>query len=453
MKKTLIFIFFLIFSLTGYGQNNNQFKKRVLESTEVDFLSSYYVQNGDSAATSGGQGNEFVDDITGTIIISIPLNDDDVLKIDAGISAYTSASSSNINPFSSKASGEYIEADPYNATTGASAKDVWSNFTLSYSHSSDDRNNIYNTKVSISNEYDYSSFGFGGGFTKLLNEKNTEFSLNTNIYLDEWKLLTPIELGNNDDDDDKNKDDDEDEEDFNLDDFDITDAEGNFTTYNPNKFFTPITNKKRSSYSLSVGLSQILSKKAQTLFSLDIILQEGLLSTPFHRIYFKDISDAFIDNFQLANDIERLPNSRTKMALGNRSSFYINEFLVLKSYYRYYSDDWGINSHTASIELPIKITSRFTLYPSYRYYNQTAADYFASYNQHLSTTEFYTSDNDLSAFNAHQFAFGVSYTDIFTNLKILGFGLKTVDLKFAEYNRNSTFNARIITLGVKFIAE
>ena len=29
----------------------------------------------------------------------MPLNDDDVLTIDSGISAYTSASSSNINPF------------------------------------------------------------------------------------------------------------------------------------------------------------------------------------------------------------------------------------------------------------------------------------------------------------------------------------------------------------------
>jgi hypothetical protein len=32
-------------------------------------------------------------------VVAVPLNDDDVLTFDVGISAYTSASSSNINPY------------------------------------------------------------------------------------------------------------------------------------------------------------------------------------------------------------------------------------------------------------------------------------------------------------------------------------------------------------------
>jgi hypothetical protein len=33
----------------------------------------------------------------------------------------------------------------------------------------------------------------------------------------------------------------------------------------------------------------------------------------------------------------------------------------------------GIQAHTASIELPIKISSSFTAYPMFRYYTQTAS--------------------------------------------------------------------------------
>jgi hypothetical protein len=64
---------------------------------------------------------------------------------------------------------------------------------VNYSHNSDNRNNIWNADVSFSNEYDYTSIGFGGGFTKLFNEKNTEISVK-NAYLDQWRPIYPIEL-------------------------------------------------------------------------------------------------------------------------------------------------------------------------------------------------------------------------------------------------------------------
>jgi hypothetical protein len=103
--------------------------------------------------------------------------------------------------------------------------------------------------------------------------------------------------------------------------------------------------------------------------------------------------------------------------------------------------------------VPIKLTDRFTLYPSYRFYNQTAADYFAPANENLSTADFYTSDFDLSEYSANQFGFGASYTDIFTKAHIWKFGLKSVDLKFYQYDRDTTFSSSIITAGFKFVMD
>ena len=170
-------------------------------------------------------------------------------------------------------------------------------------------------------------------------------------------------------------------------------------------------------------------------------------------MYFNDVAPSFIENFRLANDIERLPDSWFKLAIGGRLNYYINEIFVVRGFYRYYFDDWGITSHTASIEIPIKIADKFTLYPSYRFYNQTAADYFAPYKGHSSTNEFYTSDYDLSKYSANQYGFGASYTDIFTKFHIWKFGLKSIDLKFHFYERDSGLKASIIAGGFKFILD
>lgn len=437
IKITILFV--CVFAFTKvYSQtvqdSTKVYKKRVLETTEVDFLTSYYSQDGDNAAVSGGIGTEELTDITGTFVVSIPLNDDDVLTIDAGVSAYTSASSSNVGPFDNG------PADPFQASSGASNSDLWVNLTGNYSHSSDDRNDIWSAKISISSEYDYFSAGVGGSYTKLFNEKNTELSVNANIYIDTWNAIYPTELrpfGENGNGLSNSL-------------FTQNAITGN-TNYNPR--FTEFADEGRNSYSLGFGFSQILHKNVQGSLALDFVQQDGLLSTPFQRVYFGDVADSFIDNFQLADANERLPDSRFKVAIGGRLNWYLNETFTVRTFYRYYFDNWGINSHTASIEVPIKITEKFTLYPSYRFYNQTAADYFNPAEGALSTDEFYTSDFDLSEYSANQFGFGVTYADIFAKAHIWKFGLKSIDLKFYQYDRDTSFSSSIITAGFKFVMD
>jgi hypothetical protein len=439
MMRYTLSLLILIFSAgalsaqEGPEDAEQAFKKRVLENTEVDLLAGYYSQDGENAAVTGGRGTEELTDIAPTIVVSIPLNEDDVLTIDAGISAYTSASSSNVNPFDGKG-----PADPFTASSGASASDVWANFTGTYSHSSDDRNDIWTAKLSVSTEYDYFSAGVGGSYTKLFNEKNTEVSLNANVYLDTWNAIYPYELrpfgkgGNG----------------FNNEFF--NGILGN-SVYDPS--FTEFESETRNSYSLGLSMSQVLSKKLQGAWMLDLVQQEGLLSTPFQRVYFSDKEDVYIENFHLADDVERMPDTRFKIAAGGRLNYYLNEMFVIRTYYRYYTDDWGIRSNTASIEVSVKISSKFTLYPSYRYYDQTAADYFAPYDEHLSTEEFYTSDYDLSEFNANQLGMGIKYTDIFTEFHLWQLGLKSVDLRYHHYKRNTGLTSDLISGGLNFILE
>lgn len=426
MKFIILSIFLLVVSFGAAQETGSTYKKKVLEQTEVDFLGSFYSQDGDNAAVTGGIGKEELTDFAPTIVVSVPMNADDVLSVEAGISAYSSASSSNINPFDGDK-----PADPFQASSGASSSDVWVGATASYSHSSDDRNRIWSAKASFASEYDYFSFGFGGSYTMLFNEKNTEVSINANVFLDTWDLLYPVEF----------------RDDFEIDAYQIT---GN-PDYNP--VFTGFDSGQRNSYSAGLTVSQILSKKLQGLISLDVVRQDGLLSTPFQRVYFADFDETYIDNFALADDVEQLPDTRNKIAVGANLNYYINEYLTLRTYYRYYTDDWGIDSHTAKIELPIKLYGKFTVYPSYRFYTQTQADYFAPYNEHFSTNTYYTSDYDLSAFDANQYGIGFRYTDIFTKSHLWKFGLKSIDLEYSKYDRDTSFSANLIAFSFKFVMD
>lgn len=488
-----VFALILLLPLMVSAQQENvgAYKKRVLESTEVDILSSYYEQTGNNASVTGGIGTEQLTDVAPSIVVSIPLNADDVLSVDVGFSTYTSASSSNLNPFDlynsngnvSGAStggtggGELEDDDegnfggysgaigsPWLASSGASRQDTWGGITVGYSHSSDSRDQIVSGHASFATEYDYTSVGFGGGYTRLFNEKNTEVSLKGSVYLDTWLPRYPTELdsyleaGGN----------------LNGGFFsgvDIWNANGQPTnksgtnSWHPIDGFSLISDKKRNSFALSISFSQILGKNTQMSLFADVVKQQGWLSNPMQRVYFADVDNYFIGNpasiavytstqntdvFMLADDMERLPDNRLKVPVGVRINHYFNEILTLRTYYRYYFDDWGLHSHTASVEVPIKIAQKFTLYPSYRYYTQSQIDYFGPFDSLLSTSTYYTSDFDLSQYDAHQIGFGITYTDIFTKFRTWKFGLKSIDLKYNNYHRSTGLKANYIGIGFKF---
>ncbi len=482
MKILYIILVLLVFPIFVFAQSEpeehdnindtTEFKKRVLENVEIDLLGSFYKQQGANAAVTGGIGTEELTNIAGNINIAIPLNDDDVLSIDATISAYSSASSSNLNPWSgasgdnNTSSDSRISGTPWVESSGASMEDFWYNVNIGYSHSTDDRNKVFTANISFATEYDYTSIGFGGSYTQLFNKKNTTFSIGGNVFLDKWAPEYPTEIHTYVEEDG----------DLNADFFEgvaIWDSEGGSINKNGPNAWKPVNNtliedEGRNTYALTLSLSQILSSRAQMSVFADVIVQNGWLANPMQRVYFADKDNFFIgdpasipnyektsnlDVFQLADDIERLPSSRIKIPIGLKFNYYINEYIVLKTYYRYYFDDWGINSNTINVELPIKVTDKITIYPNYRFYNQSAADYFAPYEMHNSSSEFYTSDYDLSAFNANQYGFGIKYTDILTKMKVWKIGLKNVSVNYSYYDRSTGLHANIVTCGAKFIID
>ena len=479
--KRLFVVCFVVFSTQLIAQEKDSltlYQKKVLSNVEVDFLMSYYEQSGTHAAVTGGLGNEYLTNYAPTVVVRVPLNTDDVLTADVGISAYTSASSSNGNPFNqtgaSAAYGNEVPrgrgnsgeptGSPWVASTGASRKDILHSLNFSYAHASQDRNQVSTVNVGGSFEYDYESLGLGLGFAQLWNEKNTELSMGVQVYFDRWKPVIPTEMH---------------EYELFGDGF-LTADESYFSGvavlnangasvigYNPNNF-SSLNTEKRNSYSASIGFSQIVSSRLQFSVFADLVRQEGWLANPLQRVYFQDRPNFYVGNpnaiqdyqskknasvFHLADDIERLPAQRLKTPIGLRLNYYLSETMVLRSYYRYYQDDWGIRGNTFQLELPLRFGLRWKFTPIYRFYNQSAADYFAPYNQHLSSDNFYTSDYDLSKFDSHQFGMAASYTSIFSDWKLLNFGLKNIEFRFSNYNRSDGLNAFIVSSAFLFVLD
>jgi hypothetical protein len=170
----------------------------------------------------------------------------------------------------------------------------------------------------------------------------------------------------------------------------------------------------------------------------DVVRQNGLLSLPFHRVYFTDGSV----------HQEALPSDRLKIPVGLRANYFMGDHLILRTYYRFYTDSWGIRSHTADIETPVKISPFLSFSPFYRFYTQRAARYFAPYKAHTGNESFFTSNYDLSAFSSHFYGAGLRF-----NFKtgLLGIDrLNMMELRYGHYTKTVGMNANIISLNLRY---
>jgi hypothetical protein len=169
-----------------------------------------------------------------------------------------------------------------------------------------------------------------------------------------------------------------------------------------------------------------------------MIYQHGYLGLPFHRVYFKDQSV----------HVENLPSSRLKIPLGLRANYFIGDKLILRTLYRYYHDDWGINSNALQVETVVKLTPFFSITPFYRYYQQSAVNYFAPYATHTADEAYYTSNYDLSKFNSNFFGVGFRMAPPDGVFKIQHVG--ALEVRYGHYKKTTGMNSNIISLNIKF---
>ena len=210
-----------------------------------------------------------------------------------------------------------------------------------------------------------------------------------------------------------------------------------------------VATDKRQSYNGSASITQVVNKRIQVSITADVVYQRGLLSTPFHRVYFQE---------QDLPKVEILPSSRIKIPIGLRFNYYMNDRILARLFYRYYWDDWGMQGHTFEVEMPIKITRFVSIYPVYRFHKQTGIDYFKPYKEHTLDEAFYSSDTDLSTLHSHKIGIGtrISPPNGIARIKRL-FAIKRpvltfkgIDFRYGYYIRSTDLRAHIATVGLSF---
>ncbi|QHL86042.1 DUF3570 domain-containing protein [Nibribacter ruber] len=391
-------LFFLTI-LSSFGQttqpDSTTFKSRKLKTQEINFVTSYYRQDGNNSAVTGGIGTEELTDVATTFDITMAKGDAKnrlhSFRLEVGFDHYSSASSDLIDP---------------TTISSASAADNRIYPSLSWAMQDDVKGYSIGAGLSVSTEYDYFSKGVNVNFAKYSKDRNREIGLSLSAFLDSWSMIYPIELRTLQTPSGP---------------VDNPDAEGT----NP-----------RNSYNASASLAQVINKRLQASLILDLAYQTGQLATPYQRVYFTDNSV----------HVERLPDTRVKVPLGLRLNYFATDRILVKTFYRFYTDDWGIMGHSAEVELPFKLTPFLSVSPFYRFYSQSAADYFAPYRAHTAQEEFYTSDYDLSEFVSHLFGVNLRYNSA---AGILGISkLNTLELRYDHYNRDTGLVADAVSLAV-----
>lgn len=352
---------------------------------QIDFLSTYYQQDGEHSAVTGGIGTEQLNDYMSQVFVNIPL--DSTQSIDANVQGnyYTSASTDNINTKVSSASSEDFRLQVgfgYNETVDSTA---------------------WGIQASMSVESDYLAYGLGTYRQWTWANDNRFFKWSAQFFHGKWGMYFPDELRDTDK--------------------------------------ASLPSNIRNTYQMGFTYGGVVNRRLRASLTFAPILQNGVLSTPFHRTY--DTNNEV--------DIERLPQQRWQFPLSIQIRHHTLDAVISQLNYRFYTDDWRLQAHTLRLGLPIKFSPFFKLKPFVRYHQQTAANYFQPYAMHDPIADFRTSDFDLSNFESWKYGLGLEYSPLSLYFKNRKIGLKQLSLQASYYERSDGLAAFATILHLSFV--
>lgn len=203
----------------------------------------------------------------------------------------------------------------------------------------------------LSKEYDYLSMGLNGALARDFNQRNTTVSLGLGYSHDTIspeggiaKALAPMLLRS----------------DFANDSsyqaaFDATRDRADDT---------------KDTLDVLLGLTQVINRDWLMQFNYSFSLADGYMTDPFKLVSVVNANGEVQQNLY-----ESRPDQRTKHSL-----YWQNKLHVRGSYldasYRYMWDDWELTSHTADLKWRLPIADSWYVEPQFRYYQQTAAEFY-----------------------------------------------------------------------------
>ena len=392
MKKKYLILGSFAFSLAFTRAQSPDSTFPNINKTEIEILYNQYSQDGNHSAVTGGTGTEKLT-VYGPSLSYKRSSGKNIFGFQLGSDIISSASTDNI---------DFV-------ISSASRMDTRSYTDINYTRLFEKSGLAVNAGLGLSIESDYFSFAKYLGISKASDDKMRNFFAQIQLLNDDlrWGRLNP-------------------------------------DYYKPVKLIYPVELRDqdwfdiyhRYSGNLNIGFTQITDRQNILGIFTYFGIQEGLLSTPFHRIYFNDSSLA----------VEKLPDLRIKGSLAFRWNRFLNGNIVIKNALGGYIDNFGIVALWIENETAVKLGYQWTIIPNLRIYSQKGSGFFAPYKEHTVDEEFYTSDYDLSPLSSGKFGVGIRYK----SLSIKKLTLNAITARYFFYTQSNGLAAHALTLLLNF---
>jgi len=186
--------------------------------------------------------------------------------------------------------------------------------------------------------------------------------------------------------------------------------------------------------STQLSFQQILNSTSYIKTALFYAKEDGYLTNPYLNVVKNYIASSSADIVS-----ENRPDNKTIYGLSLKYAKSFNEEFTLQSFYRYYSDDWGVNSHTIDTDLYYEINSDWLIKLGLRYYTQSEADFYK--DGYFTNERYASSDLRLSSFNSITYKTDVEYK--FTKEFAYNIGLNF-------YDQSTDLSATYIMSGFRY---
>lgn len=129
--------------------------------------------------------------------------------------------------------------------------------------------------------------------------------------------------------------------------------------------------KKKESVDGMIGVTQVVNRRTLMQLNYSLGVSSGYLTDPYKIISMIDGTTGETVDYRT----ELRPDSRLRQSLYWKTVYHLSEDVIRFSY-RYYWDDWGIRSNTFDLHYHFDLGNDFYLEPQFRYYTQSAADFY-----------------------------------------------------------------------------
>ena len=161
----------------------------------------------------------------------------------------------------------------------------------------------------------------------------------------------------------------------------------------------------RRSYRL--GVTQVVTKNLVMSFDFEGITDEGFLNNPYRQVRYRFDDPSITDGYLWQPEV--YPNTRTSSAFSLGGRYFVKPGSAIYANARLFDDTWGIGAWNAQAGYVYTTQRNWSFDLSYRYYTQTAADFYRDLFDYQDQQNFMARDKELSSFDSHSLRFAASY--------------------------------------------